>query len=96
MAAWEPLGPEPTIRRSNSGGADILWGVGAGAGIGAGKDSAQSSPKYVCRRHYTQRTERDHRKEEAFCDGFELGGVLRQGFALGNPQDCGFRFGDGV
>jgi hypothetical protein len=21
---------------------------------------------------------------------------LRQGFALRNPQDCGFRFGDGV
>ena len=65
-------------------------------GGGAGKGSQQGSPEYVGGRHQTQRAERDHRKEKASCDGLELAGELRQGFALRNPQDGGFRFGDGV
>jgi hypothetical protein len=66
------------------------------AGAGTGKGPRQSSPHDVRHRQDTERTERDHRKEEAPRDGFELGGVLRRGFTLRNPQDRGFRFGDGV
>jgi hypothetical protein len=70
--------------------------MSAAVTAGGEQGAPQRSPEYVYRRQETQRAERDDRKKEASGDGLELGGVLRQGFALCNPQDCGFRFGDGV
>lgn len=66
------------------------------AGGCAGKSPPQRSPEHVCDCHETQRTERDRGKEKTSRDGFELAGELRRSFALRDPQDCGFRFGDGV
>ena len=66
------------------------------AGGSAGKSPPQRSPEHVCDCHETQRTQRDRGKEKTSRDGFELAGELRRGFALRDPQDCGFRFGDGV
>ena len=62
----------------------------------AGKDSHQGAPDHVCHGQHAERTQRNHRKEEAPRDGFELSGILRRGFAPRNPQDRGFRFRDGV
>ena len=72
-------------------GADELSAIG----VAAGKGPQQNTPQYVCHRHHTQRTQRDHRKEETPREGFELAGELRRSFTLRNPQDGGFRFGDG-
>jgi hypothetical protein len=65
-------------------------------GAAAGECPHHPSPEHAGYGHRTERAKGDYGKQEAARDGFELAGVLRQGFALRNPQDGGFRFRDGV